>query len=78
MFFLMFFSLNLLDPNEIYRNPVTSSQEYGWWRQDGAPESLPWTKVPRSSARVNSEMTRYNTLYNFAFIFGKNEMKSFL
>ncbi|XP_066919072.1 sperm microtubule inner protein 11-like [Clytia hemisphaerica] len=47
------------DPNEIYRNPVTSSQEYGWWRQDGAPESLPWTKVPNSSARTNSEMTRF-------------------
>ena len=52
--FFPFFS----EPNEIYRNPVTSSQEYGWWRQDGAPESLPWAKVPRDSARVNSEMTR--------------------
>ena len=46
------------DPNEIYSNPITVSQEVGWWRQDGAPQSLPWTDVQRFS-RVNSEMTRF-------------------
>lgn len=47
-----------LNPNEIYSKPITSSQDYGWWKQVGAPESLPWTKVQHHS-RVNSEMTRF-------------------
>ena len=46
------------EPNEIYQKPVTSSHEYGWWKQDGAPENLRWTNVDRH-ARVNSEMTRF-------------------
>ena len=46
------------DPNEIYTNPVIVSQDYGWWSQDGAPQSLPWTNVQRLP-RVNSEMTRF-------------------
>ena len=46
------------DPNEIYSNPITVSQDYGWWRQEGAPENLPWTDVQRLP-RVNSEMTRF-------------------
>jgi len=46
------------DPNELYSKPVTSSQDYGWWKNDGAPQSLPWTSVQRCS-RVNSEMTRF-------------------
>ncbi|XP_057292702.1 testis-expressed protein 49-like isoform X2 [Hydractinia symbiolongicarpus] len=46
------------DPNEIYSKPITSSQEYGWWRQDGAPKTLPWTEIQKFS-RVNSEMTRF-------------------
>eukprot|EP00794_Sanderia_malayensis_P020195 gene20197-22171_t len=47
-----------LAPNEVYRKQVTSSQNHGWWIQDGAPKTLPWTNVERHS-RVNSEMTRF-------------------
>ncbi len=47
-----------LAPNEIYRKKVTSSQDHGWWIQDGAPKTLPWAHNERHS-RVDSEMTRF-------------------
>ena len=43
-------------PNEIYRKPVTSSQEHGWWIQ--GDRNLAWTKGERH-VRINSEMTRF-------------------
>lgn len=45
-------------PNEIYRKPITASQEHGWWIEKNAERSLAWTKVERH-VRVNSEMTRF-------------------
>ena len=49
-------------PNEIYRKPITSSQEHGWWMEkakDGSAEnSLGWARVERR-ARIDSEMTRF-------------------
>lgn len=49
-------------PNEIYRKPITASQEHGWWidkNEDGSKSNgLDWTKVERH-VRINSEMTRF-------------------
>lgn len=47
-----------LAPNEIYRKPVTTSQDHGWWIQDGSPHTLPWARA-ESHKRVNSEMSRF-------------------
>ena len=45
-------------PNEIYRKPITASQELGWWINNNSERSLAWTKVERH-VRVNSEMSRF-------------------
>ena len=48
-------------PNEIYRKPITASQEHGWWMEkktDATDNNLSWTKIDRH-VRVNSEMTRF-------------------
>eukprot|EP01137_Pigoraptor_chileana_P002813 Opistho-2@42176 len=42
-------------PRDVYKAPVTSSQNYGWAVQDYATES--WMKTPRHGHR-NSEMTK--------------------
>merc|ERR1719354_1461794 len=31
---------NEKNPNEIYSTPITSSQDYGWWREGEAPKPL--------------------------------------
>ncbi|XP_065061782.1 sperm microtubule inner protein 11-like [Rhopilema esculentum] len=48
-------------PNEIYRKPITSSQDHGWWIEEGQKDTLKnlgWARVERH-ARINSEMTRF-------------------
>ncbi|XP_072021282.1 sperm microtubule inner protein 11-like [Amphiura filiformis] len=46
-------------PNDLYRNPLTTSQCYGWWDQkDNVTKREPWAHVPRHVI-VNSEMTRF-------------------
>lgn len=42
---------------DIYKQPITTSHDYGWWIKDGghAPD---WAHTDRH-AHVNSEMTRY-------------------
>ena len=48
----------LADVIEIYRRPVTTSQEVARWRKDEPiKEREPWTIVKRR-VRVNSEMTK--------------------
>ncbi|KAL5257815.1 hypothetical protein ACHWQZ_G012673 [Mnemiopsis leidyi] len=44
-------------PIDLHRNPVSTSQDYGWWQKDSKnpPE---WAKCARH-AHVNSEMTRF-------------------
>ncbi|CAL8367502.1 unnamed protein product [Lota lota] len=44
-------------PNQLYRTPLTDSQQYGWWlTKNGDPE--PWTQI-KSFPRRNSEMTKF-------------------
>ena len=44
-------------PIDLYRNPVSTSQDYGWWQKES--KSLPeWAKSARC-AHVNSEMTSF-------------------
>ncbi|MGH0177887.1 UNVERIFIED_CONTAM: hypothetical protein FKN15_076016 [Acipenser sinensis] len=49
-------------PNQIYRVPLTSGQQYGWWmpraNQTAIEKTEPWTKITRQPRR-NSEMTRF-------------------
>ncbi|XP_061172950.1 sperm microtubule inner protein 11-like [Saccostrea echinata] len=50
---------NPKEPFEIYRFPLHTSREVGWWTKE-APlkKNQPWTYVPRH-VHVNSEMTRF-------------------
>ena len=45
-------------PNEIYRKPITASQEHGWWIERNEDKNMAWTKGERH-VRINSEMTRF-------------------
>ncbi|XP_067882326.1 uncharacterized protein [Heterodontus francisci] len=49
-------------PNMLYREPVTISQQYGWWLPRDPKQTLentePWTRVVRYPL-AHSEMTRY-------------------
>ncbi|KAK1151017.1 testis-expressed protein 49-like [Acipenser oxyrinchus oxyrinchus] len=49
-------------PNQIYRVPLTSGQQYGWWmpraNQTAIEKTVPWTRITRQP-RLNSEMTRF-------------------
>ncbi|XP_078394314.1 sperm microtubule inner protein 11 [Cetorhinus maximus] len=49
-------------PNMMYRVPLTTGQQYGWWLPRDPNERLeksePWTSVVRYPL-ANSEMTRY-------------------
>ncbi|MGH0130745.1 UNVERIFIED_CONTAM: hypothetical protein FKN15_043436 [Acipenser sinensis] len=48
-------------PNQIYRVPLTSGQQYGWWmpraNQTAIEKTESWMKITRQPRR-NSEMTR--------------------
>lgn len=47
------------EPFEIYRFPVQTSRQVGWWsKEEPLKKNQPWTYVPRH-VHVNSEMTRY-------------------
>lgn len=47
------------EPFEIYRFPVQTSRQVGWWsKEEPLRKNQPWTYVPRH-VHVNSEMTRY-------------------
>ncbi|XP_042200086.1 testis-expressed protein 49-like [Callorhinchus milii] len=53
-------------PNQMYRQPMTTAQELGWWLPKNPEEDIhtlePWIHVPRYPA-VKSEMTQYvNTM----------------
>ncbi|XP_065828745.1 sperm microtubule inner protein 11-like [Oscarella lobularis] len=45
-------------PNELYKSPVATSMNYGWWMKDEEERNKSWTHVPRK-AHVNSEMTKF-------------------
>lgn len=50
---------NPKEPIELYRIPLTTSSQLGWWRTDEPlRERQPWTYVKRNVS-VNSEMTRF-------------------
>ena len=55
------FDLNvfvILDQKDVYRYPVVTSQEIGYWRKnEPIPINEPWAVVPRRVFR-KSEMTR--------------------
>lgn len=47
------------EPFEIYRFPVQTSRQVGWWsKEEPLRRNQPWTYVPRH-VHVNSEMTRF-------------------
>ena len=45
-------------PTDLYQQPLTTSQMFGWWVKNGHPEKEPWAQSERH-AHVNSEMTRW-------------------
>ncbi len=49
---------NSRGPSDLYRRPVSTSQMYGWWMNEGEPLKQEWTQGERR-VHVNSEMTRY-------------------
>lgn len=67
----MYFHQIILEPFEIYRFPVQTSRQVGWWsKEEPLRKNQPWTYVPRH-VHVNSEMTRYlfySRLFMYCFI----------
>ena len=56
----MLLLLLLSGPNQLYRVPLTDSQQYGWLvTKTEGPE--PWTQI-KHYPRQNSEMTKYGIL----------------
>ena len=54
---------NTKGPMDLYHQPLTTSQMYGWWMSHGQPHKASWAQGPRH-VHVNSEMTRciHNTV----------------